>query len=171
MKNEKKRLKRGEYYMEIAKTVALRGTCPRASVGAVLVNPETKQIVATGYNGSASGSPHCSDVGCLLEHKHCRRTVHAEMNAVLHLEHQYPSLDLYCTHQPCYQCYKALVAANVKRIYYLHPYRDPLREKLRKESNKGIMFWNVSEGFPSFTDDLFQPIYRSFFGERCERLQ
>lgn len=123
-----KRLSREKYFMGIAKLVAKRSTCPRASVGAVLIY--NKRIVSTGYNGSASGTPHCSDIGCLLEHGHCRRTVHAEMNALLHLEHTYPDLILFCTHQPCYQCIKALITCNVKTIIYSKPYADKLRDHL-----------------------------------------
>ncbi|MBV9270024.1 MAG: dCMP deaminase, partial [Candidatus Eremiobacteraeota bacterium] len=36
-----------EYFMEIARTVATRATCPRASVGAVLVREH--RILTTGY--------------------------------------------------------------------------------------------------------------------------
>ena len=77
------------YFMEIAEVVAKRSTCLRNQVGAVLV--KDKYIIATGYNGAPSGSPHCLDVGCLREqlkvpsgerHELCRG-VHAEQNAVI----------------------------------------------------------------------------------------
>ena len=44
--------------------VAKRATCPRRQVGAVLVRD--KRIITTGYNGSPSGMPHCTEVGCRL---------------------------------------------------------------------------------------------------------
>ena len=133
------RISRDEYFIRIADVVALRSTCNRAQVGAVLVDPYTNRIVATGYNGSAKGAPHCIDVGCLemdLGTGHgtsCIRTIHAELNAVLHLEHNYTRLVLYSTHQPCFQCTKALIAANVKDIYYRLPYKDIARDLLLKE--------------------------------------
>ena len=123
-----KRLSREKYFISIAKLVAKRSTCPRAAVGAVLVSE--RRIVSTGYNGSASGSPHCETIGCLLEHGHCRRTVHAEMNALLHLEHSYSDLIMFCTHQPCYQCTKALITCGVKKVFYYKLYKDTLRDKI-----------------------------------------
>lgn len=68
------------YFINIAKEVAKRSTCPRASVGAVIV--KDNRILSTGYNGAPPGEPHCTDVGCLMENNHCERTIHAETNAV-----------------------------------------------------------------------------------------
>lgn len=67
--------------MNIAKAVASRATCNRASVGAVVVSDDNR-ILSTGYNGSLPGELHCIDVGCLMVNGHCERTVHAETNAV-----------------------------------------------------------------------------------------
>lgn len=68
------------YFLNIAKEVATRSTCPRASVGAIIVRDN--RILSTGYNGAPAGEEHCSDVGCLMENDHCIRTIHAETNAV-----------------------------------------------------------------------------------------
>ena len=48
-----------EYFMLIAKLVSTRSTCNSRPTGAVLV--KDRQILATGYNGSMPGAPHCSD--------------------------------------------------------------------------------------------------------------
>ena len=69
-----------EYFISIAREVARRATCPRASVGAVIV--KNNRILSTGYNGAPAGKPHCSDVGCFLVNNHCTRAVHAESNAI-----------------------------------------------------------------------------------------
>jgi dCMP deaminase len=69
-----------EYFLGIAKEIAKRSTCPRASVGAVIVIDH--RILSTGYNGAAPGEPHCDEVGCLIENGHCQRAIHAETNAV-----------------------------------------------------------------------------------------
>lgn len=75
------------YFDGIAAAVSARASCARASFGAVLVDWNTKRILATGYNGAPRGEPHCIDVGCKLEGEgtdaeHCIRSVHAEVNAV-----------------------------------------------------------------------------------------
>ena len=70
------------FFLDIATLVSERATCPRRQVGAVLVRD--RQILATGYNGSVQGQPHCIDVGCLIDETgSCRRTIHAEKNALL----------------------------------------------------------------------------------------
>lgn len=47
------------YFLDIAECVSRRATCPRASIGAVFVDARHR-IVATGYNGSPPGRPHCT---------------------------------------------------------------------------------------------------------------
>ena len=68
------------YFIQIAKEVAKRSTCPRAAVGAVIA--KDNRILTTGYNGAPAGEEHCTDVGCLMENEHCQRAVHAETNAI-----------------------------------------------------------------------------------------
>lgn len=108
-----------EYFMDMAKVVATRSTCPRLSVGAVLVRD--RQVVATGYNGAARGAPHCTDVGCLIVDGHCLAAVHGETNAILQAAKNGSSTDnttMYITHNPCQTCFKAMYQAGVKRIVY-----------------------------------------------------
>jgi len=70
-----------DYFLALAKVVSSRATCPRASVGAVIVRQN--QVVCTGYNGSLPGEVHCTDRGCSINKEgHCSRAVHAEVNAV-----------------------------------------------------------------------------------------
>lgn len=71
-----------DYFFAIARVVAKRATCPRAQVGAVIIDPVEKRILSTGYNGAPPGQPHCSDAGCLMENGHCGRAIHAELNAI-----------------------------------------------------------------------------------------
>ena len=69
-----------EYFVQIAGVVSTRSTCPRARCGAVITKDH--RILSTGYNGSPSGAPHCTDQGCLMEDGHCQRAIHAEVNAI-----------------------------------------------------------------------------------------
>jgi dCMP deaminase len=112
------------YYLELANLVATRSTCDRAHVGAVLVR--NNAILATGYNGSLPGHPHCDDVGHLLVENHCVRTVHAETNAVAQAAKNGVALDgctAYVTHTPCLGCLKLLNSAGCKRLIIGKEYR------------------------------------------------
>ncbi len=114
-----------EYFMAIAVMVSARSTCPRKSVGAVLV--KDNQILATGYNGSIRGMPHCSDVGCMMENGHCVATVHAEANALLQAAKHGVAVDgatVYVTASPCWNCFKLLANGGIRRIVYKEFYRD-----------------------------------------------
>jgi len=113
------------YFLGIAEAVSTRSTCPRRSVGAVLVR--NRRILTTGYNGAPRGLPHCSEVGCELENGHCVRAVHAEVNAVVQAALHGVSTEsstLYCTSEPCYACAKLVVNAGVIRVVYRDPYDD-----------------------------------------------
>ena len=70
------------YFLNIAKEVASRASCPRASVGAVIVR--NHRILSTGYNGAPAGQEQCDEVGCLVVDNHCQRAIHAETNAIAH---------------------------------------------------------------------------------------
>jgi dCMP deaminase len=113
-------------YMAVAEAVALRATCLRRKVGALVIAND--RIVATGYNGSPRGMPHCLDVGCEMEHGHCVRTVHAEANALLQCSAHGLSASgatLYTTASPCRACMSLIVQAEVQRVVYASRYRDP----------------------------------------------
>jgi dCMP deaminase len=113
------------YYLTIAYTVAKRATCPRASVGAVLV--KDNHIIATGFNGAVRGLPHCTEVGCLMLDGHCARAVHAECNAIIQAALHGVSTagaTAYITHYPCLNCAKMLVNAGITRVVYGEVYRQ-----------------------------------------------
>lgn len=54
------RINRHEWAIGLAVTTAKRGTCLRRQVGCVLLD-EDGFVLATGYNGVASGLPHCNE--------------------------------------------------------------------------------------------------------------
>ncbi len=120
-----------EYFMNLTQFVAKRATCTRKKLGAVLV--KNKRIVATGYNGSPSGQPHCDDKGCFvvpttqivdgqeIARDHCIRTLHAEQNAIMQCALNGIPTDgstLYVMYNPCYQCAKMVIAAGIKRVVF-----------------------------------------------------
>ncbi len=108
-----------EYFLNITEQIATRSTCDRAHVGAVIT--KENRILACGYNGSPKSAPHCDDVGHEMVNNHCVRTVHAEINAIIDAGLKGVSIvgaTLYCSISPCYDCAKALVNAQIKRVVY-----------------------------------------------------
>jgi dCMP deaminase len=129
-----------EYFMEIARTVATRATCPRASVGAVVVREH--RILTTGYNGAPKGVAHCTEVGCAMVGGHCLRSTHAEANAIVQGALHGVSLagsTIYCTHQPCINCSKLLISAGVQRVVYETAYPDELAQALLAEAGVALV--------------------------------
>ena len=84
------RIDKNNYYLDIAETVAQRGTCLRTNYGAVIVNND--EIVSTGYTGSPRGRVNCCDIGTCKRmelnipsgqrYELCR-SVHAEANCII----------------------------------------------------------------------------------------
>ncbi len=78
------------YYLDIAQTVAERGTCIRRNYGAIIVHND--EIISTGYVGAPRGRKNCSDLGYCIrqqlniprgERYEMCRSVHAEANAII----------------------------------------------------------------------------------------
>src|SRR5690349_16270236 len=104
------------HFMRRAYVAAEMATCPRASVGAVLVRD--KHELCSGFNGAAKGLPHCVDVGCEMEKGHCVTAVHAENNAIIQAALHGISTagaTLYVTHSPCRRCANHLINAGIVR--------------------------------------------------------
>jgi dCMP deaminase len=113
------------YFMNLAVQAATRSTCSRKHVGAVIVRD--KNVLSTGYNGSVRGDAHCDDVGCLMEGGHCIRTVHAEANALIQAARHGIRIEgslIYVTASPCFDCFKLIANAGIRKIYYGELYRD-----------------------------------------------
>lgn len=112
-----------DYFMGLIDKVKDRATCDRLHVGCLLV--KDNHILATGYNGSIHRHEHCDDVGHLLYEGGCKRTIHAEMNALLDCAKRGVAVDgatAYVSHYPCPDCMKSLNQAGVKTIFYKHYY-------------------------------------------------
>ena len=78
------------YYLNIAKSVAERGTCLRNNYGSVIVKND--EIISTGYTGAPRGRQNCIDIGECRRKKfnlpigtgyETCRSVHSEQNAII----------------------------------------------------------------------------------------
>ncbi len=116
-----------EYFLMLAKLAATRSTCLAFPVGAVIV--KDRQVVATGYNGSPSGSPHCTTQGycypgldrCDASKTFPSRAVHAEANAIAQAAKHGIATDnasIYVTLEPCLSCLKLIISAGIKQVFY-----------------------------------------------------
>ncbi len=144
-----------DYFMAVVKIIAARGTCDRLSAGSVLV--QNNRIIATGYNGSPPGLPHCDDVGHLLEEGHCVRTIHGEHNSLLQAARQggtsTAGSTMYTKYSPCIHCAKYVIACGIKRVVVGKVYRNPQAVDMLKEA--GVIVEVYKENSP-WRNELMQ---------------
>ncbi|HBG16427.1 MAG TPA: cytidine deaminase [Firmicutes bacterium] len=131
-----KRPDKDHYYLDIASVVAKRSTCLRRHFGAIIVKDD--QIISTGYVGAPRGSVNCIDLhDCPREkagipsgerYELCR-SVHAEMNAIIHASRQEmigATLYLACLNpdtgervsgvRPCKLCTRMIINAGIELV-------------------------------------------------------
>lgn len=138
--------------MGIAKQVALRSTCTRRKIGALVVCD--KRVLATGYNNVPSGIEHCTTRGCLRDemnipsgqrHELCRG-IHAEQNALVQAAKYGTSIDgaaMYVTAQPCILCAKMMINAGIKEIVFTGDYPDDFSRRMLEEA--GVALRRISQ--------------------------
>ena len=131
------RTSKDEYYLSIAKEVALRSTCFRRSIGAIIIRDD--QIISTGYVGAPRKTKDSFEHGSCLRDKlniphgqryELCRSVHAEQNAIINAARAGVSLlggDMYIYGSvyedktpvnafPCFICKKMIINAGLDRI-------------------------------------------------------
>ncbi len=137
-------IKWNEYFLQIAKTVALRSNCIRAQVGAVIVG-EDKKIKATGYNGTPSKVVSCAEIGkCYriennipsgTRYETCR-SIHAEQNAIIQAGQDRckdGTMYIWGHNFICILCKRFIVQAGIRDIY------------LQKDENSPIEYVTVEQ--------------------------
>ena len=123
-----------EYFMRIALEVSGRSTCARKYVGAVIVRD--RNILSTGYTGSIAGLPHCDEVGHMMEGGHCVATIHSEANAIIQAAKNGVNINgasIYTTASPCWNCFKLICNAGMRRVLFGEFYRDKRIFSVAKE--------------------------------------
>lgn len=117
-----------EWGMILARAVAQRADCTRRQVGAVVMDPD-HNIVATGYNGAASGVTGCIAGGCPratsgVEPGSSYDTgagtciaLHAEQNALLRASWaDMKGSTLYVTEEPCDGCWRMIRGTPITQV-------------------------------------------------------
>jgi len=120
-----------EYFMDIARVVALRGNCIKRKVAAIIV--KDRRIISTGYNGTPRGIRNCSEGGCPrcnsfadsgkdLTECFCS---HGEENAIVQAAYhgvKIAGATLYSTYAPCLLCAKMIINSGIVEVVYCHEY-------------------------------------------------
>jgi dCMP deaminase len=125
-----------EYFMDIAKVVAMRSNCMKRKVAAIIV--KDRRVISTGYNGTPRGAKNCNEGGCprcngmaesgtALDECLC---CHGEENAITQAAYHGTSLKgatLYTTFAPCLHCTKMIINSGIAEVVYNQEY--PLNER------------------------------------------
>lgn len=124
------------YYLNIAETVAQRGTCLRNNYGSVIVKND--EIISTGYTGAPRGRKNCIDLGSCKRKENntpsgagyelCR-SVHSEQNAIISSDRKSMiNSTLYLVGinkrtgeykketQPCTLCKRMIINAGIEKV-------------------------------------------------------
>ncbi len=154
------------YYLDIAQTVAERGTCLRRNFGAIIVKND--EIIATGYNGAPRGRKNCSDVGSCMREKlnipkgqryELCRSVHAEANCIISAPRTMmigSTLYLACLDaktgimygdvEPCSMCKRQIINAGIEKVV-IRSADDEFKEMLVNDWVENDESLTGSEGY------------------------
>ncbi len=130
------RISKDNYYLDIAETVAERGTCLRKRYGAIIVKNDV--ILSTGYNGAPRGRENCIDLAFCMRDKlniprgeryELCRSVHSEANAIINASREQmlgATLYMVCTDpkdgslvagtNSCMMCKRMIINAGIDRV-------------------------------------------------------
>lgn len=128
-----------EYFMGILDAVSMRGTCPRGRCGSLIMRDNV--LLSTGYVGAPSGAPQCDEIGCLMKEvkhedghvsMHCKRTVHAEANAILQAAKNGIEVrggTIFSGMTPCRDCAMLIVNSGLKKVIAKKDYHESTQSK------------------------------------------
>lgn len=117
---------------------------PRKS-GAALVDKFGIVVLYGSVKPTHVNAPNCLDDGCMIEHNHCVRNIHAEVDAILQAARIGISTEggvMYTINKPCYNCMQAIIKAGITTVYYLHTVYDEERTQVLENVN-GIQVVHV----------------------------
>jgi dCMP deaminase len=106
--------------LDMAEQVAKRSRDPSTQVGCVILRPDNS-VVSVGYNGFPRG---CNDDPAIYQDRprKYRRTIHAEVNAVLTGGFECRGATAYVSPlHPCPQCAGVMIQAGISKIVYRQP--------------------------------------------------
>lgn len=128
------RVDKENYYLDIAKAVAERGTCLQRNYGAIIVKHD--EIVSTGYTGAPRGRKNCISLSFCMNNEKAKegqdnmcRSVHAEANAIISAARkdmlgatlylagiEYESGESVKYPMPCGMCKRFIINAGIAKV-------------------------------------------------------
>jgi len=136
-----------EHWMRMATLASEMSTCASGrKVGAVAVS--NNRLLATGFNGVPSGSPHPEI--CLRRQQGVPSGTnyplcgcqHAEANVVATSARHGVSLfsaTIVCTTRPCSTCMGILANAGIERVIYRDEFNDPNSSAIAQHANIAVV--------------------------------
>lgn len=98
--------------IEKAQLVASWSKDPSIKVGAVITDSYNRAI-SEGFNGPPRGVEDDPDIPREVKLK---RTIHAELNAILFAKRDLTGMTLYCTNHPCGPCAAVIAQSGITRV-------------------------------------------------------
>ena len=139
---DKKQREWDEYFMQIAKTVALRSKDPSSKMGCVIVD-KNKRVVSLGYNGMVQGADESK---MTLNERPMKYyfVIHSEMNALIFAHQDLTDCTVYNRVATCENCLKHCLQAGITRFVYkelrVHSHStDPKKSMTNVETDEAII--------------------------------
>ena len=148
-----------DFFLKSAYLLGQKSNCVSRKVGAIIAHD--RRIISTGYNGTPQKFENCNEhfpnydrtVQSNREEHHVWskiHEVHAEMNAINFAAKHGIAIEgseLYTILEPCDDCLKNIIAAGIKKIYYVIPY---------DKSTKDNKLWKLIEREQVKDEELLQ---------------
>lgn len=109
-------------FLGLAFEVATWSKDPSTKVGCVLVD-NSLRVIGLGFNGFPSGMNDAPELYADRETKY-KRTIHAEVNAILNANGSVEESTAYVTAAPCTSCALVLIQSGIDRVVYPAPSAD-----------------------------------------------
>lgn len=108
-----------DFFMGMAFYVSKKSKDPSTKVGATIA--KNKKLKSIGYNGPPANVDDDPNMPREVKYK---RTIHAELNAILSYGRKLKGCTIYVTHHPCAQCAAKIIQVKISRVVCPEPTKD-----------------------------------------------
>jgi len=95
-----------------------------------------------------NGDYESDQLGCLIIDGHCKRTVHAEANAIIQAARYgipIAGCKMYALHEPCIDCTQLIISSGIVKVYIAQPYRSEETTKYIEQlgCDRNLFVWAI----------------------------